>query len=239
MAETRTSTTALVAVRDRREQVIAALTEHFAGDRLDIEEFDRRVDRAHLASTIVELDAVLADLPAVTLAPSLAPSPASAPQAMVVRDDPNRAQSSRIWMVMGGIERKGQWMVPRTMSAICFWGGGSLDFRDADFGPGVTELNVVAIMGGLEIIVPPWLSVDVDASAIMGGFDERHRAPQAPDPGRPVLRITGLVMMGGVEIETRLPGETKRDARRRAKRERKELENGHRQRQLPAGRRDD
>jgi hypothetical protein len=46
-------------------------------------------------------------------------------------------------------------------------------------------------------------------------------------------------MMGGVEIETRLPGETKRDARRRAKRERKELENGQRQRQLPAGRRDD
>jgi hypothetical protein len=234
MAESR-STTGLVAVRDRREQVIAALTEHFAGDRLDIEEFDRRVDRAHLATTIVELDAVLADLPTVAAPPSLATSP----HAMVVRDDPNRAQSSRIWMVMGGIERKGQWMVPRTMSAICFWGGGSLDFRDADFGPGVTELNVVAIMGGLEIIVPPWLSVDVDASAIMGGFDERHRAPQAPDPGRPVLRVTGLVMMGGVEIETRLPGETKRDARRRAKRERKELENGQRQRQLPAGRRDD
>jgi hypothetical protein len=232
MAETR-STTGLVAVRDRREQVIAALTEHFAGDRLDIEEFDRRVDRAHLATTIVELDAVLADLPTATASPS----PATSPHAMVVRDDPNRARSSRIWMVMGGIERTGQWMVPRTMSAICFWGGGSLDFRDADFGPGVTELNVVAIMGGLEIIVPPWLSVDVDASAIMGGFDERHRAPQAPDPGRPILRVTGLVMMGGVEIETRLPGETKRDARRRAKRERKELETG--QRQLPAGRRDD
>jgi hypothetical protein len=234
MAETR-STTGLVAVRDRREQVIAALTEHFAGDRLDIEEFDRRVDRAHLATTIVELDAVLADLP-TAMPPS---SSSSTTQAMVTRDDPNRSQSSRIWMVMGGIERKGQWMVPRNMNAVCFWGGGSLDFRDADFGPGVTELNVLAIMGGLEIIVPPWLSVDVDASAIMGGFDERHRAPQAPDPGRPVLRVTGLVVMGGVEIETRLPGETKRDARRRAKRERKELENGQRQRQLPAGRRDD
>jgi hypothetical protein len=235
MAEQRTSTTGLVAVRDRREQVIAALTDHFASDRLDVDEFDRRVDRAHLATSIVELDAVLADLPAVVGAPAPATS-----QAMVVRDDPNRAKSSRIWMVMGGIERSGHWMVPRTMSAICFWGGGTLDFRDADFGPGVTELNVVAVMGGLEIIVPPWLSVDVDASAIMGGFDERHRAPQAPDPGRPVLRITGLVMMGGVEIETRLAGETKREARKREKREkleRKALDSGRRQ--LRAGRDDD
>ncbi len=233
MADLRTSTTALVAVRDRREQVIAALTEHFTGDRLDVDEFDLRVDRAHLASSIVELDAILADLPAIT-------TRTQPTQAMTVHDDPNRASSARIWMVMSGIERSGQWKVPRTMSAICFWGGGTLDFRDADFGPGVSELHVVAVMGGLEIIVPPWLSVDVDASAIMGGFDERHRAPQQPDPGRPVLRVTGLVLMGGVEIETRLAGETRRDARRRAKREkneRKALESSRRH--LPAGRRDD
>ena len=39
------------------------------------------------------------------------------------------------------------------------------------------------------------------------------------DPDRPVLRITGMVIMGGVSVETRLPGESSRDARKREKRE--------------------
>ena len=83
-------------------------------------------------------------------------------------------------------------------------------------------------MGGFQIIVPPELAVDVDASAIMGGFDERHRAPVAPAPDQAVLRITGWVVMGGVEVVTMLPGETDREARRRSKRERRANRRAHR-----------
>jgi hypothetical protein len=219
-------TKSLVALRDRREQVIAALTEHFAADLFDVDEFDRRVDRAHLARSIADLDAIMADLPAL---PTTTPS-----QALAVKDDPTRPSEKAMWLILGGVDRKGPWTVPRKMNIRCFWGGGSLDFREANFGPGVTEIHVVALMGGLEIIVPPWLAVDVDASAILGGVDARHRAPVQPDPGRPVLRVSGLVIMGGVDIETRLPGETSRDARRREKREKKALK-ANPPRGLPAG----
>ena len=237
MADTPTKN--LVALRDRREQVIAALTEHFAADHLDVDQFDARVDRAHLARSIAELDTIVADLPALAGAPGMTTS-----QALAVRDDPNRPDDKTLWLVLGGVERKGAWIVPRHMSIYCMWGGGSLDFREADFGPGVTELHVIAVMGGLEIIVPPNLAIDVDASAIMGGVDHRHRAGTQPDPGRPVLRITGLVIMGGVSVETRLPGETSREARRREKQEKKELKERAKKGlatgavgQLPAGRR--
>jgi hypothetical protein len=53
-----------------------------------------------------------------------------------------------------------------------------------------------------------------------------ERRPPEPDPDRPVLRVTGLAIMGGVAIETRLLGESERDAHRRRKRERKALKRG-------------
>jgi hypothetical protein len=114
------------------------------------------------------------------------------------------------------------------MKVVCFWGGGSLDFREAQFAPGITELHVTAVMGGLEIIVPPWLSVECDATAIMGGFEELERGHGEPDPGRSLLRITGFALMGGVSIETRLPGESRREAKKRIKKEQKQLAAGPR-----------
>jgi hypothetical protein len=210
----------LIALRDRREQVIALLTDRFAQDLIDVDELDARLDRAQTALTVAELDAIVADL-ATPGAPTTALAPRADPT--IVRDAPDRPATKSIWCVMSGVDRRGRWLVPREMKIRCIMGGGKLDFRDADFGPGVTEVRVTAIMGGLEIIVPPNLAIDVDASAFMGGFEQRHRAPTTPDPGRAMLRITGFAVMGGVDIKTLLPGESARDARRREKRERKAL----------------
>jgi len=213
----------LVALRDRRERVVAALTDAFARDLFDVDEYDRRVDLAHRARSLVELDDLVVDL-----APLDAPTttalthPAQASEAALATW-PDR---KRWTAILGGFEKKGRWSVPRVMKVICFWGGATIDFREAQFAPGVTELRVTAVMGGLEVIVPPWLAVECDATAILGGFEELDRGHGEPDPGRALLRITGLAIMGGVSIETRLPGESSRQARKRVKRERKVLDRG-------------
>ena len=67
----------------------------------------------------------------------------------------------------------------------------------------------------VEIILPPNLAVDVDVSSFMGNVEERHRTPPEPDPARPMLRIVGAVRLGNLEIMTRLPGETRRQAAKR------------------------
>src|SRR4029078_4407525 len=83
----------------------------------------------------------------------------------------------------------------------------------------VIDIEVSAVMGGINIVVPPGLAVQMHGSAIMGGLADVNRAPGTPDPDAPLLRVHGLAMMGGVNIEMRLPGESERGARRRARRE--------------------
>jgi hypothetical protein len=63
--------------------------------------------------------------------------------------------------------------------------------------------------------------VECSGVGIMGGFDHREDASGMTDLNAPVLRITGLAIMGGVEVRVRLPGESRRDANRRVRAERK------------------
>jgi hypothetical protein len=101
-------------------------------------------------------------------------------------------------------------------------GGAGLDFREARFAPGVTEVHILAIMGGVEVIVPPGITVETTGLGIMGGFDGHSQTVPSDDPSAPVLRIRGLAVMGGIEVKMMLPGETGRDARRRRKDERRQ-----------------
>lgn len=200
------------AVRATRERTIARLCEHFAHDHLEAEELERLIDRAHAATTQAELDALLAALPA--LPPRAAPG--SAPQA---RPAEHRTDRELVVTVMGGAARKGSWAPARSITVVAVMGGVSLDFRSAHLPLGVTEVRVFAMMGGVQIIVPPGVHVDSSGIGIMGGFDHGGRRKLPVDQSAPVLRITGLALMGGVEVRERLPGESARERLRGGRRE--------------------
>jgi hypothetical protein len=214
----------------RRQQAVDRLCEAFADDRLPVEEFERRVDLAHRAVTEAELRRLLADLPSPAppaLRTSGRPEGAGTlPARPAGTRHPTQApasvpSTSFIAGVLGGAVRKGTWRPARTNYAIGVMGGFELDLREAILPPGVTEIRVFAFWGGGEIIVPPEVAVEVSAIGIMGGFEERHDAPSAPAPDAPVVRVTGLALMGGGEVTVRYPGESKGDVRRRKREERK------------------
>ena len=207
-----------VALRARRDHTITALCEHFSDDRLTLEEFERRLDVAHRALTIPELESLLADLPtqADATAPSNRPAAPPAPRSHV------RAQQVLV-AIMGGVERRGRWLPAEKTFVFALMGGGVLDFRDVSLPPGETEVTILTLMGGVEIIVPPDMNVDVGGFALMGGFGHNNTQPEHPSPNAPLLKINGFAMMGGVEVMVRMPGETEKDARLRAKEERRRL----------------
>jgi len=206
---------------EARQATIDALCEHFANDAIPMEEFERRVEVAHRAASAEDLKQLLQDLPEGNLPARRADgtAPAPRPRPSVVPAGHERDQGFVI-AVMGGAVRKGRWNPARTNFAFALMGGTELDFREAVLPLGVTQVQVLAIMGGAEIIVPPGVNVESHGIGIMGGFDDA--GAQAYDPAAPTLRIAGLAVMGGVQITVRSPGESARDARRRRKQEARE-----------------
>jgi hypothetical protein len=193
-----------------RQGVIAQLCAHYAVDTLTAEALEERLDRAHAATSVQELQALTADLPAAPPAGAVAPprtwpAPATAAALQIVA------------AVMGGAERKGAWTPPRTLYVTAVMGGADIDLREARLSSGVTEVVVFAFMGGVEIVVPPHVHVDVSGLALMGGFGQVGRSEPPDDPATPVIRVTGVALMGGVDVSVRYPGERPRDARRREK----------------------
>lgn len=203
-----------VALDKARERVIQELCEQYAHDALDDGQFEERLDRAHAARSLQELDALTADLPALRDANS--PATLAAPVGEV-RD------KQVMVAVMGAATRKGSWVPPRQLHVFAIMGGAELDFREARFGPGIVEVTVFALMGGVEITVPPGVRVEVEGIGIMGAFDEQRLAQGPMDASAPVIRVGGVALMGGVEIHTRLPGESRRDAKKRVRLERREM----------------
>lgn len=218
---------------EKREKTIQLLIDSFASDRLSVEDFEDRLDRAHRAPDAGSLESLTSDLPAVIepKAPQAAAAgqPAQVPAAGIAPQRPPSPAPAdvreRQFMVaiMGGHNRRGPWTPARKTTVLAMMGGAELDFREARLGPGVTEIEVYALMGGVDIIVPPWVTVDSAGFALMGGFEHgAGRTDQTPADA-PVLRVSGLAIMGGVDIQVRLPGETAREAKRRLRTERKLL----------------
>jgi hypothetical protein len=203
------------ALRQAQERTIARLGEHFARDHLEAEELERLIDRVYQATTPAQLEELLQGLPSLA-------TPAAGEALAPPRPLGPVRENQAVVAFMGGAERSGTWSPARHVHVVAIMGGVALDFRDARLADGVTEVNVVAVMGGVEIVVPPSIYVESNGIGIMGGFEHTGRARLPVDQSVPILRITGVAIMGGVEVSERLPGESGKDARRRRRQERRE-----------------
>ena len=128
-------------LRRRRERVAELLRDALAEGRLDMEEFEERLDAAYKARTLRGVGAAR-------------PGPAGARRGGGPRWAPprpprwrgRRARAGPARIVGGdghvqrgrspswrGFQRKGRWTVRRRFTAFAFWGGGEIDLREAYF----------------------------------------------------------------------------------------------------------
>ncbi|MFV0135769.1 DUF1707 domain-containing protein [Streptomyces sp. HMX87] len=202
-----------------RERVAEVLRDALAEGRLDMAEFEERLDATYQARTYGELAPITRDLPVGD-----APAPRVSMTKEPVGGDEwagriTGGEGSSTWAVavMSGFQRKGRWTVPRRFNSFAFWGGGDIDLREANFADREVVINCVAIMGGMNVVVPPGVEVIVRGVGIMGGFD--HREEGVPgDPGAPRVIVTGFAFWGGVGVERKLT----RAERQRLKEERRQ-----------------
>ena len=190
-----------------KERVVQELAEHFAHDRLSLAEYERRVVLAYRATTADQLRDLTKDLAPVP-AVRAADVPSSAPASTKLALAPDQTPKKRTFLaLMSGVIRKGNWLVPARSRAIAFMGGVSLDLREATLTAPVTDIYIFAMMGGVEVIVPPDVRLESDGFAIMGGFEDQLKEPASRDPNAPLIRVHGLAIMGGVEARVAEPGE--------------------------------
>jgi hypothetical protein len=186
-----------------RDRVVKLLSEAFANDRLSVDELDRRLALVYRAQSLPELDVLLDD--------PLAPGMSLAEQLRVVASDavvPDRGVAAAI---MGAFEAKGGWLVPRELKVWAVAGGGELDLREARFAPGLTRIDVVAFMGGVDLQLPPGVRVEITGAGFLGGFQHETGEP-VEDPYAPVVRVSGLAFAGAVDVKS-LPRDRKHERR--------------------------
>lgn len=205
---------------EERQATVDRLCAHFARDAMNTTELERRLDIAYAARTRAELVALERDLPALrSETRRAAPAPVATASVPV---DPARPvqESDLIVSIWGATERKGGWIPPRRLNAVTVMGGTDLDFRQATFATETVSIRLLTLMGGVDIVVPPGVRVEWGGIALMGGVSTPEPdTPPAADA--PVIRISGLVCMGGVDVVERHPGESARDARKRIRKDRK------------------
>ncbi len=187
-----------------RERVVQDLADHFAQDRLTVNEYERRVELVYRAASADALRDLTKDLvPSPPVRVAQAPVTGTAEASVPARS----SRAKNFFALMSGVVRRGNWTVPSRIRAIAWMGGIGLDLREANLSGPVTDIYVFAMMGGVEIIVPPDVRLESDGFAIMGGFEDQLKEPASRDPDAPLIRVHGFAFMGGVVARVAAPGE--------------------------------
>ncbi|MET7454204.1 DUF1707 domain-containing protein [Streptomyces sp. NPDC005574] len=199
-----------------RERVAEVLRDALAEGRLDMTEFEERLDATYKARTYGELTPITRDLPTAHASPVSMTKETAGQGSWARRIVGGEGSSTWAVAVMSGFQRRGRWTVPRRFTSFAFWGGGEIDLREANFADREVVINCIAIMGGVQITVPPGVEVVVHGIGVMGGFDQRE-VGTGGDPGAPRVVVTGFAFWGGVGIERKVT----RAERQRLKEERR------------------
>jgi hypothetical protein len=168
-----------------RERVAGLLGEALADGRLTADEHRERIDLLYATRTLNELAPLTADLGIgrrdVERQRSAVPVERVAPQVAIL--------SSSMARPTGRVEGR--------MVAFAFLGDARIDLAHASFGKDGVEITAQAIVGSVNIVVPP------DARVTMTGFPLVGSLSPTREPGPadgPHVKVSAFALLGSVTI---------------------------------------
>jgi hypothetical protein len=177
-----------------REQAAEVLRQAAGDGRLTLDELDERLTTAYAAKTYADLESVTSDLPGPGVPAPAAQVSGSFPVGRIG----GTAGTPFAIAILGGARRSGRWVVPRHYTCVSVMGGIDLDLREAQFSEREVTIQVFTLMGGVNIVAPDGIEIDVSGIGLMGGFDNRAEGPGLP--GAPSVKVIGFALMGGVNV---------------------------------------
>lgn len=193
-----------------RERVVQTLCAHYARDHVSTQELEARLERVYTARTEVDLRAQLAGLPVSDVTSAVEPHPLYS-----MAGTSEAREHQRILTIMGETKRRGAWTPARRLEVRAVMSEVGLDLREARLLPGVTTIDVSAVMAQVTITVPPGVRVDCNGSAIMGSFTDHVPDADPTALDAPTISVTGLSVMAEVKVRVRLPNESALEALKR------------------------
>ncbi len=100
---------------------------------------------------------------------------------------------------MSGVETNNRSQQFRGGRATAIMGGIEIDLRGASIYENIAELEITAVMGSVEIMVPESWRVEIAGTPLLGSMANKSRSNT--DFNAPVLRIKGFILMGSIEIK--------------------------------------
>lgn len=185
-----------------KETTLDDLVRRYSSNEIPIEDFERRATGITKASTRTEVLTIVADLPEARNLPAQALKRALSAGASGWRLAPGAVRDHDTAIcIFGGSDRKGVWAAPRDFTALCVFGGANLDLRKAVIPPEGMTIRCFAAFGGVDLVVPPDIRLEVRGAGIFGGFEHKD-TPDAPLDA-PLIVIEGFAVFGGVGIKVR------------------------------------
>jgi len=177
--------------RDRAASVLAAA---LAEGRLTADEHAERLDAIYASKTHAEILPVVRDLPGATAALQVHGSELQHAGSSQSPDRPSRP--TRMVAVFSNASRRGLWRVPSAIAAVSVFGHADLDLREAMLPGKEVRIRAVSVLGDVLITVPPEMHVIDDGWALLGGRELPPDSPESASPDAPVLRISGVSILG-------------------------------------------
>lgn len=89
------------------------------------------------------------------------------------------------------------WRFKRRTNFLTVMGSAKLDLTNAVFEDDRCRIDVMMVMGSLDLLVPAGVSVVDKTLDIMGSTSQRGLVPESDGP---VIEIVGVVIMGSINI---------------------------------------
>jgi hypothetical protein len=183
----------LLVSHQEREQVVEILGQAVVDGRLTLDEYGERCSWAYAARTRGDLQEAVVGLPVDLFEPPTTTLPTVLPPAPVV-------PAERVLAVFGDDTRKGPWLVPPLVEARAVFGECRVELQDAIIPQPYVVLDVLAVCGRVNVVVPKGADVRLSGFAILG---RRHwRLRHEPIPGAPIVEIRAYALLGEINVRS-------------------------------------
>jgi hypothetical protein len=172
------------------DNAISHLENAYIEGRIDDRELEERMALALKAKTENDLHQLLQDLQTPRRAHPLVGPPKKL-----------HRLKHHARVLFSGMEQRGHFILPKEYCVSAIMGGCVIDLSQARLESPSSTIYVTAIMGGVQILVPKGIRVEVQGTPILGGIAKDLEEEFLPDDA-PVIHVFCKTIMGGIEIKT-------------------------------------